>query len=256
MKRSCSSTIPWRALDLIRRVLLLIVLTAGFSACLLSQQSFPERVDRAFGNDQVLVNGIQFSNQYIRIEGNPYWLDDRFRNGSVCIKGIWYESLRLRYNIYSGRLELQYLTPEGHLNQIMIVSEHLSGFILDGNEFRRMELGSDSPAFYQVISSQAWICYVEWAIEIYGDRTSQQVFEPPERTYWMGRGDPDSDPDTWISFHDWRSFLKAVPPSRKKEFKSLLKERKFLFEQGTNREMTALVADILRLLESGGEHDP
>ena len=232
------------------------MLPFGFSVFLLAQPSFQERVDRAFGSDQFLVNGIQFSNQYIRIEGNPYWLDDRFRNGSVCINGIWYKSLRLRYNIYSGRLELQYLTPEGHLNQIMIVSENLSGFILDGNVFRRMELGSESSAFYQVISSQTWTCYVEWAIEIYGDRTSQQVFEPPERSYWMGRVDADPDPDNWIRFHDWRSFLKAVPPSRKKEFKSLLKERKFLFEQGTNREMTALVADILRLLESGGEHGP
>jgi hypothetical protein len=234
-----------------KRFLLLIVVPAWFSAGLLAQSSFTERVDRAFGDDQVLVNGIQFSNQFIRVEGNPYWLDDRFRNGSVCINGFCYEALRLRYNIYSGRIEMEYLTPEGHLNLIMTVAEHLSGFTLEGQEFMRLKFGPGPPAFYQVLSSENWTCCVGWSMDILGGGSSTERFGPPRRTYWMGQGDPDADPDNWIRFHDRKSYLQAVPPSRKKEFKSLLKKRRFSFKMATNGEVVSLVEATLRLLETG-----
>jgi len=236
---------------MIKRFLLLIMLPAGFTACLLAQQSFPERVDRTFGNDQVLVNGIQFSNQYIRVEGNPYWLDDRFRKGSVSINGLRYEALGLRYNIYSGKLEMQYLTPEGHLNLIMTVAEHLSGFTLEGQAFRRLKLGPEPPAFYQVLSTENWTCCVGWSMDILGGGSTAERFGPPKLTYWIVRGDPDTDPDTWIRFHDRRSYLRAVPPSRKKEFRSLLKKIRYSFKMATNGEMVALVETTLRLLETG-----
>jgi hypothetical protein len=237
---------------MIKRFLFLIMFPAGFSACILAQQSFPERVERAFGNDQVLVNGIQFSNQYIRVEGNPYWLDDRFRNGSVSIGGLCYESLRLRYNIYSGKLEMEYLSPEGHLNLIMTVAEHLSGFTLEGQVFRRLKPGPEPPAFYQILSSENWTCCVGWSMDILGGGSSTERFGPPKRAYWMVHGDPDTDTDTWIRFDDRKSYLKAVPTSRKKEFRSLLKKKKFSFKMGTNGEMVSLVESTLRLLETGG----
>lgn len=237
---------------MIKRFLLLIIQFSGYSALLLAQVSFPERVDRAFSTDQALVNGIQFSNQFIRVEGDPYWLDDRFRTGSICINGLWYEALHLRYNIYSGRLEMEYLTPEGHLNQIMTVAEHLDGFTLEGQAFRRLKLGSEPPAFYQVLSSENWTCCVGWSMDILGGGSYEERFGPPKHTYWLVQGDPDTDPSAWIRFHNRKTYLRAVPPLRKKEFKKLLKAREFAFSMATNREVVGLVEATLRLLESGG----
>ncbi len=45
------------------------------------QGAFADQVDRAFGSSQELVNGIQFTNQYIRADGHPYWIDGGFRTG-------------------------------------------------------------------------------------------------------------------------------------------------------------------------------
>jgi hypothetical protein len=241
---------------MIRFFILLIIPFSGFSTILFAQSSFTERVDRAFGNDQFLINGIQFSNQYILVEGNPYWLDDRFRTGSLCINGLWYDHLQLRYNIYSGRLEMQYVTSEGNLNQIMTVAEHVTGFALEGQDFRRLELGTEKAAFYQIVTSGAWVCYVRRSMDLLGGGSYELRFSLPERTYNMVRRDQETDPDSWIRFHDRRTYLRALPRSRRKEFKKLLKERQFFFMQSTNREVVGMVEATLRMLEAGGEHEP
>jgi len=56
-------------------------------ATLAGQGTFPDLVENAYGLDQVLVNGIQYSNRYMRSEGNPYFQEDSFKNGSISING-------------------------------------------------------------------------------------------------------------------------------------------------------------------------
>jgi len=215
-------------------------------ALLLAQHSFEEFVDRTFGSDQELVNGIQFSNQYIRIEGNPYFFDGRFRIGSVLIGEQFYEYVRLRYNLYTQKVEIEYLAPENHMNQLITVPEQMPAFILEGYVFRRMHIGKEEPAYYMVLSSGKANCYIRWSVDAVGGGNSQRSFGPLERKFWIQQG------EQWTVFHDRKSYVKAFPPERKKEFKDLLKSKKFYFNQAGTIEVLALVDATLRLLEKGG----
>jgi hypothetical protein len=220
-------------------------LLAWMPAVLVAQLSFEEMVDRTFGSDQGLVNGIQFSNQYIRIEGNPYFMEGRYRIGSVLIGDQFYEYVRLRYNLYTQKVEIEYLAPEGHMNQLITVPEQMPAFYLEGYEFRRLQIGEDESAYYMVLSSERTSSYIGWNIDAIGGGNSQRRFSPPSRKYWIQEG------EHWTTFHDRKSYLQAFPPERKKEFKDLLKWKRFYFNQASTNEVVDLIWATLRLMEEG-----
>jgi hypothetical protein len=215
-------------------------------ALLMGQQSFEELVDRTFGSDQSLVNGIQFSNQYIRIEGNPYFMDGRFHFGAASIHDQWYNPVRLRYNLYSQKVEIEYMSPEDHMNQLITVPEQIPAFILGGYEFRRMQVGDDQMAYYMVLSTEKTECFVGWSMDATGGGNTQRRFTSIDRKCWIGQE------GHWIMFDDRKSYLQAFPPERKREFKNLLKWKKFHFAVAGTDEFIDLVWATLRLIEGGG----
>jgi hypothetical protein len=217
---------------------------------LAGQQTFPLLVDRAFGSDQVLVNGIQFSNQYIRAEGDPYWRDYLHREGAVCINDQWFSrQIWLRYNLYSSRVEMEYISPEGDRNQLITVPEQMSAFIIDGTEFRKMQMGEEEPAYFQVHSSGSSTCYVKWSMEMRGEGSSDPSFAPARRAYWLDSGELGPEGVQWITFHDRKSYLEAFPSERQKHFKRLLKQQKFSFKQATIPEMEQMIEATIHLYE-------
>lgn len=228
-------------------VFFLVALTLFNPESLCAQGGFAEQVDRAFGSNQELVNGIQFSNQYIRSEGHPYWIDGGFRTGSVCINDRWFEQLQLRYNLYSQKLELGYLTTEGFMNQIITVPENISAFFLDGYIFRRLQIGEEAVSYYQVFSAGGFNFYIRWNKELLGTESTGSKFDFRNRVYWMQEG------ENWMHFKGKPSYLAAFPPEQKKAFKKLLKHLDYSFQHATTEEMVALLKASIRLLEEGGE---
>jgi hypothetical protein len=208
-----------------------------------AQPSFEAMVDLTFGIDQGLVNGIQFSNQYIRIEGNPYFMDGGYRLGAVCIRDQWYESVPLRYNLYTQKVEIEYLSREGDMNQLITVPEQMSAFLLEDFKFKRMQLGKDDWGYYMDLSSERTACYVRWSLDAIGESPSQRRFSPLKRNYWIRQG------EQWTSFHDRKTYVRAFPPERKKEFRRLLKSKKFYFQLASAGEVANLIGATLRLYE-------
>ena len=227
-------------------LLFLIVLIFLIPGSLCGQGSFAEQVDRAIGSNQELVNGIQFTNQYILSEGHPYWIDGGLKTGSVCINDQWYEQVRLRYNLFSQKLELGYLTPEGHMNLIITVPENISAFFLGGYAFRRVQIGEEASAYYQVVSAGATTCYIRWSRELLGVSSSGTSFGPIEREYWIHQG------ERWIYFKNYKSYVRAFPKEKRRASKKLLKQQNFYFWRASTREMVEMLLASIRLLEEGG----
>ncbi len=211
------------------------------------QGAFADQVDRAFGSSQELVNGIQFTNQYIRADGHPYWIDGSFRTGSVCINGLWFEQLQLRYNLYSQKLELGYVTSEGYMNQIITVPENISAFFLEGYLFRRLQIGKDLASYYQAFSMDGINFYVRWNKKLLGSESTGSRFDLRGRDYWMQEG------ENWWNFKNRNGYLAAFPPEKKKALKKLLQQLHYSFQQATPEEMEALFNASILLLEEGGE---
>ena len=204
-----------------------------------------EQLDRSLGSNQELVNGIQFSNQYIRSEGQPYWINGGFKTGSICINDHWFEELQLRYNLFSQKLELGYLTPEGFMNQIITVPENISTFVLEGYLFRRLLIGKEAASYYQVVSWGAITCYIRWSKDLLGTRTSGTSFSHIKRKYWM------QQEDQWICFKNQRTFFRAFPKELKSDLKKLLIQQDYNFQGASTGEMVEMLKASFRLLEEG-----
>lgn len=214
-------------------------------AAVFAQPSFEAAIERTFGVDQSLVNGIQFSNQYIHIEGNPYFMDGGYRMGSVCIHDQWYEAIPLRYNLYTQKVEIEYLNREGDMNQLITVPEQMPAFLLEGFEFRRMQLGGEAWSYYMVLSTGHTECFVGWSLDVIGESSTERRFGPLKRIYWIRQG------EQWTSFHDRKTYVRAFPKERRKAFRKLLKSKKFYFQLAGSREVANLMGATLRLYEEG-----
>ncbi len=222
--------------------LLVLTLTSLFG-----QVAFPDLVVRALGSDQDLINGIQFSNQYRRIEGHPYFFDGRFRAGSVCINNQRYEQIMLRYNLYSQKVEIEYRTVKGHPNQFMSVADQMPSFSLEGLEFRRMQFPDEKPGYYQMISSGKTACYIGWKkdMELSQNNSSRKYeFSPLKIRYWLKLD------QQVISFHNRKTFIKTFPLQKQKEISKLLKQRKFSFKHTTAHEAEEMIKATLPLYET------
>jgi len=227
-------------------LIFLLALTSLVPRSLCGQGGFVQQVDRAIGSNQELVNGIQFTNQYIRSEGQPYWINGGFKTGSVCINDHWFEQVQLRYNLFSQKLELGYLTPEGFMNQIITVPENISAFVLEGFLFRRSQIGKEPASYYQVVSWRASTCYVRWSKDLEGTRSSGTNFSHIKRKYWM------QQEDQWISFKNQRTFFRVFPKELKSDLKKLLIQQDFNFQSASAGEMVELLMASFRILEERG----
>jgi len=210
------------------------------------QLTFQERVSGAFGSDQELVNGIQFSNHYGRIDGQPYFLDGKFRDGSVYVNSQWYTHVTLRYNLYSQKVEIEYRTAEDNLNQFMSVAEKMSSFSMNGHLFKRMEFPDEAPVYYQVISSGSSVCYIGWKKKLGISKTSsnkENEFSLPEMSYFLKLD------QKLARFHNRKTFKEAFPEQMQKEILKLVKQYKFSFKHPTVNEVETLIQAALQLYE-------
>lgn len=213
---------------------------------LFGQSSFPELVEAAFGSDQELVNGIQFSNHYALVEGQPYFLDGSFRDGSVYISSQLYEHLKLRYNLFSQRVEIEYRNASGNRIQIMSVPELMPSFTLGSRTFVRMQIGDEAAMYYQLVSSGANACYIGWKkgkVISRNDSSRAYQFSAPIITYWLKLG------EQWTSFHNRKTFIGIFPEQIQKEILKLLKGRRYSFKNATAQEAEEMIKSVLRLYE-------
>jgi hypothetical protein len=209
----------------------------------IGQQSFPELVERAFGSDQQLVNGIQFSHNYGLIDGNPYLLDGNFRQGTIRINERVYYGINIRYNLYSQRLEVEYRNVDGLMNQFMAVPEQIPQFFLNGSEFRRMQYGGIPPVYYQVIPLEGDTCYVSRIRKLNSSTSSGSgyKFTPPEMAcIFKVNGQV-------FVFHNRKSLITSFPEKSRKQVRMLLKQEKISFRDETIAEMEAFALSLIRL---------
>ena len=206
------------------------------------QQEVTDLLEQVLGTDQQLVNGIQFSNPYARVDGQPYFLNGNFQQGRLKIRDRWVEPVQLRYNLYAQRVEIEYTTRQGHRNQIMTVPELVPAFSLHGIEFSRAQLPGRQPVYYQVVRWGSDIAYAGWSCSMFSSQNNSSnpsEFSPPERIYWIRiEGE-------WVSFDNRRSFLRLFPGERKNVFARILRDQQFSFQNATALEIESLLKAVL-----------
>jgi hypothetical protein len=111
-----------------------LVITAGLSA----------RQNDSLAK-QILYNGRVWRNLYIRIEGDPFFLTDKFSPGTVIINNSSFRDIRIRYDIYND--EIMILTD--HEIILKLNKEMISSFSIvfngDTCKFTKLEISDMYP---------------------------------------------------------------------------------------------------------------
>lgn len=232
--------------------LLTVLVALGFLMPLRGQQSsdlgspgYYELVDRAYGQDQELVNGMQYYNHHPRSLGNPYLLEGFVHQGSVSIRGVVYNNIWLKYDIYAQQVEVEYRTLNGADNQVVLVGDRVDNFRIGEHYFRNLSLGGEPERFYQVIGSGRMVCYIMWdkkLIPLSGDSRFIEQFTPPRRKYLL-------ELDGVISeFQGKKDFVKLFPLEKKKEMKKLVRQNSMQFRIASPAQLNLFLIAASNLL--------
>jgi hypothetical protein len=146
---------------------------------------YAELVDWAYGQDQELVNGLQYYNRHPRSLGHPFLLEGLVHQGSVNLRGKLYAGLWLRYDIHYQQVQVEYETMGGADNQVILVNDRVTNFTMGNYYFERLRLEEGPAKFYQVLGEGRLIWYIHWKktlIPLVGDSRFIEEYSSPKRS--------------------------------------------------------------------------
>jgi hypothetical protein len=119
-----------------------------------SEQIF-YHLDPVYGVDQRLVSGPLY-NRILpsSVIGNPYFIDEEWKKGSVEFEDAVFENLSLRYDIEVNRIVLQFTNTHGSNMQIALENTAVKSMTIDGRRLVPFpgKIGTDSTIFCEEVA--------------------------------------------------------------------------------------------------------
>ena len=210
--------------------------------------SYAELVEWAYGQDQELVNGLQYYNRHPRSLGHPYLLEGWVHQGTVNLRGKLYAGLWLKYDIHSQHVEVEYQTVNGGDNQVILVSDRVRNFSIGNYYFERLKLEEGPAKYYQVLGGGRIIIFIRWhknLVPVSGDSRFIEEFTAPKRSYLL-----ELD-GTIYPFSSKKSFVKLFPNSMQKDMKKLVKSNNLQIRTTSTEQLELFIIAASNLLNGG-----
>jgi hypothetical protein len=201
--------------------------------------SYTYLVKRGYGLDQDLVNGLQYYNRHMFSTGDPYFHNNQFKKGSITIKGKIFYNVKLKFDIYSQNVELEYENISGGRNQVITIFDQVDAFTLGDFQFQKLIIEEGDEKYYQVISTACFTVYVFWEkglLPLNGSTTHVEKFTDAKHSYLLDLA------GELTPFNSRKDFSECFPEEDQKEIKRLLSRNQFKFR-------TAQVDQIVRNVE-------
>jgi hypothetical protein len=217
-----------------------------------SPSGYGELVQWAYGQDQELVNGLQYYNRHPRSLGHPYLLEGWVHQGLVSIRGKLYSNIWIKYDIYAQQVEVEYRTMGGADNQVILVSNRVDDFSIGNYFFKKMNLGEEvdedqnEEQFYQIIGEGRLVWYIRWEkklVPLSGDTRFIEEYTSPKRSYLL-RLDGSVQP-----FSNKKGFVKLFPENVQKDIKRLIKSNQLQIRTASTEQLELFIIAAGNLLE-------
>jgi hypothetical protein len=223
--------------------LLFFLILAFYPEMLKSQDSIPA-LDRVYGPDQTLYNGMKY--RYTpppASGGNQYLLSGAYFTGSVTLKDKTYPEISLNYDLFNQQLLFLFNDESGAMNIIEVSKAWIKGFRLDNRNFEYLRL-QEEPQFYQVLGEGSLRFLYFWHKELSLEATvgtHAYSFTGPERDlYLLSEGKIKA-------FSNNRNLLKLFDPEHRPEIKGYMHKNKINVKKASDPVMEALISFIGRL---------
>jgi hypothetical protein len=212
-----------------------------------SPQAYASLVEGAYGQDQELVNGMQYYNRHPNSLGHPYLLEGWVHRGSLTIRHQLYDNVMLRYDIHSQQLEVEYQTVNGAFNQVVLVCDRVNEFSIGTKCFRNIKL-EEAEEFFQVIGEGGLIIYIRWEkklVPVSGNSHFIEEFTAPRRSYLL-----QLDGST-AAFQNKKSLVKLFPDQIQKQIKRLIRSNHLVLRTATQEQLEMFILAASGLINGG-----
>lgn len=203
-----------------------------------------QSVQKKFGVDQELTNGIFYEDQYRDAIGHPFLFDNELHNGYLIFRNKKYDFVRIKYDIYEQHLVLYYAFFGSYV-WIIPPNEFVSEFCIDGKVFRRFSFEGGKAGYYQVIyDCDNLKCVYSWSKKRY-DSAHKRIFSSFKFTNSKLKAFLFQE-NAWFNFHNNRSFIRIFPAESKIRIKKYIKQNKIKVTQN-DADMKKLLSFCLEL---------
>ncbi len=213
-------------------------------------QEYAALVEWAYGQDQELVNGLQYYNRHPRSLGHPYLLEGWVHQGSVSLRGKLYEGIWLKYDIYDQHVEVEYRTMNGADNQVILVSDRVDNFSIGTYFFEKLELEEEQEQFYQVIGEGRMVWYIRWKkklVPVSGDSRFIEEYTSPKRSYLLKLD------GSIHQFNSQKSFVQIFPKDVQKDLKKLIKSNNIRIRAASTEQLELFIIAAINLIYGGAQ---
>ena len=164
------------------RSFLIFLFLSGLVISIQAQDATEKVVDlykyaeQIYSTDDLLVNGQIYIPDRPKAMGNPYFGENRFTEGTVKIKGRQFNDVLLKYNLETQRLILLAAVEGGKYVAILLNSNLVDAFSIDGQEFinaRHHFKEADFSGFISLVYEGSFTFSIEYE-KFFDDKYSQQ----------------------------------------------------------------------------------
>jgi len=216
------------------KILLLVLATACANA-----QTSLSSPEATYGLDPLLHNG-SFYNYHIPSDtkGTPFFNGPDFVEGSVNLRGIYYDHLSLKYDVVNQLLIFQYQKPEGGVQHIVLSEAWLESFDLGSTHFELFAAQDTLRQIYQVIGKGKHRILYTWTKERILDNTSGAshfVFSKLKKKMYLLHGELIDE------FKNNKSLTSLFEENKQPMIKKYIAQQRINVKKADDQVMTSLI---------------
>ena len=196
--------------------------------------------DASIGKNSMLFTGSSYYSPYDGLKGHQYFIDDYWERGSITYQGQVFDSIFLKYDIFSDLLLIEHFNINGYPSPIIVYRPKVNSFTLMEHYFIWIEKDTISnlrAGFYnQMYKSKDLEVMVKRRKEIVNSNeinTIREEFVIKDRYYIKKTG-------MVYRVNKKRSILKVLA-DRKKEVKSFIKKNNYQFRYNPDNQLVEVV---------------
>lgn len=205
------------------------------------EEQFVQLVVDAYGQDQELINGRQYYNKHPLSKGNPYLFDGILQMGTVTLRGVRYDRVLLRYDIYNQKIEVDYSTLSGALNRVVLVDDRIDAFSIGPLSFRKIITDEGREMIYQLAGYGQVVFYIHWEkrlVPLHGDTEFLEEYSAARNHIAVMKG------GDLVRVKNMRQLISLYPERGQKELKRLFKNLGYQIRTATPVELDVIFKEI------------
>jgi hypothetical protein len=196
-------------------------------------------VQREYGPDQVLINGLYPEDYIMDALGHPFFQDTIFHPGYVILHNQKFDNVFLQYNIFDQNIIVSQPGYENNSFQIIPPDKFISEFKIGSKIFRKFCFDGVNEHFFQVVYDGKIKCIYSYAKNRYVSYHMQK-YSSFKFTKEIRRSYLLIDQKLY-EYNTVGSFLKYFPEKARLEIKAFCKNEKLRLSKSSDQEIARLM---------------